>query len=240
MIYELSQQKVESKIIEYIFHCFIWAVKRHLIISPSWASFNESGFESEIFIILQGRDYIVLLKGGRKGYGNEVASWKLVSRWWEMADAGVSLSCEQLTEEDPSSGVLNMGAWDAKSEIQAPSLLSSMSPSSLIGNIQWIRDAWWWCFHAWRWSIMSLLVKSGWGRGKRVKKGEGNTFISTGYWVLVMTIDYSHHRAVTASQHWLNGYISSTSSQISPDGWLWEFRMSYNCSGPGKPDCLTV
>ena len=80
MIYELSQQKVESKIIEYIFHCFIWAVKRHLIISPSWASFNESGFESEIFIILQGRDYIVLLKGGRKGDGNEVASWKLVSR----------------------------------------------------------------------------------------------------------------------------------------------------------------
>ena len=55
---------------------------------------------------------------------------------------------------------------------------------------------------------MSLLVKSGWGRGKRVKKGEGNTFISTGYWVLVMTIDYSHHRAVTASQHWLNGYES--------------------------------
>lgn len=79
MIYELSQRKVESKIIEYIFHCFIWAVKRHLIISPSWASFNESGFESEIFIILQGRDYIVLLKGGRKGYGNQVASWKLVS-----------------------------------------------------------------------------------------------------------------------------------------------------------------
>ena len=57
-----------------------------------------------------------------------------------MADACVSLSCEKLTEEDPS-GALNMGARDAKSEIQALSLLSSISPSSLIGNIQWIRDA---------------------------------------------------------------------------------------------------
>ena len=168
-----------------------------------------------------------------------LGNWSL-SCGWEMADARASLSCEQLTEEHPSSGVLNMGARDAKSEIQAPSLLSSISPSSLIGNIQWIRDAWWWCFHARRWSIMSLLVKSGRGGGKRGRKGEGNTFISTGYWMLVMTIDYSHHRAVTASQHWLNGYISSTGSQISPDGWLWEFRMSYNCSGPGKPDCLTV
>lgn len=51
---------------EYIFCCFIWAVKRHLIISPSWASFNESGFESEIFIILQGRDYIVFQKRGER------------------------------------------------------------------------------------------------------------------------------------------------------------------------------
>ena len=57
-----------------------------------------------------------------------------------MADACVSLSCEKLAEEDPS-GALNMRARDAKSEIQAPSLLSSISPSSLIGNIQWIRDA---------------------------------------------------------------------------------------------------
>ena len=58
-----------------------------------------------------------------------------------MADARASLSYEQLTEEDTSSGVLSMGARDAKSEIQAPSLLSSIRTSSLIGNIQWIRDA---------------------------------------------------------------------------------------------------
>lgn len=50
----------------------------------------------------------------------------------------------------------------------------------------------------------------------------------------VMAIDYSNHRAVTETQHWLNGYISSTSFQISPDGWLWEFTMSYNCSEPGN------
>lgn len=34
----------------------------------------------------------------------------------------------------------------------------------------------------------------------------------------VMAIDYLNHRAVTETQHWLNGYISSTSFQISPDG----------------------
>lgn len=50
----------------------------------------KTGFESEIFIILQGRDYIVLLKGGRKGYGNQVASWKLVSLVDEKWLTGVS------------------------------------------------------------------------------------------------------------------------------------------------------
>lgn len=67
---------------EYIFHCFIWAVKRHLIISPSWASFNESGFESEIFIPLQGEITSCFREEGRrrgKGEGNQAASWKWVS-----------------------------------------------------------------------------------------------------------------------------------------------------------------
>ena len=67
---------------------------------------------------------------------------------------------------------------------------------------------------------MSPLVKSGWGGGKRGRKRGGNAFNSIGCWMLVMAIDYSNHskRAVTVTQHWLNGYISSTSSQISPDG----------------------
>lgn len=43
--------KPEIYIIGRIFLCFIWAVKWDLIISPPWASFNESRFESEIFII---------------------------------------------------------------------------------------------------------------------------------------------------------------------------------------------
>lgn len=37
-----------------------------------------------------------------------------------------------------------------------------------------------------------------------------------GHWV--MAIDYSNHRAVTETPHWLNGCISFTGSQISPDG----------------------
>lgn len=55
--------KPEIYIIGYIFPCFIWAVKRYLILSPSWASFNESRFESEIFIIVRE------LKHGRSGGG---------------------------------------------------------------------------------------------------------------------------------------------------------------------------
>jgi len=55
--------KLEIHIIGRICLCFIWAVKRYRIISPSWASFNESRFESEIFIIFQG------LNRGRRGGG---------------------------------------------------------------------------------------------------------------------------------------------------------------------------
>lgn len=63
---------------------------------------------------------------------------------------------------------------------------------------------------------MSCLIKSGWGGGKRGGGGMPSFPLSIGCWV--MAIDYSNHRAVTETQHWLNGYISSTSSQISPDG----------------------
>lgn len=49
-----------------------------------------------------------------------------------------------------------------------------------------------------------------------------------GWWA--MAIDYSNHRALTETQHWLNRSISSTRSQTSPDGQLWEFTRPYNCS----------
>lgn len=55
--------KPEIYIIGRVFLCFIWAVKRYLIISPSQASFNESRFESEIFIIFHE------LNHGRRGGG---------------------------------------------------------------------------------------------------------------------------------------------------------------------------
>lgn len=84
------------------------------------------------------------------------------------------------------------------------------------------------------WECRKPFVKSGWGEGKRKEKG-GRKCLHL-HWLLDVgnRIDYSNHRAVAATRHWLNGYISSTSSQISPDGWLWEFSMSYNCSGPGN------
>lgn len=49
------------------------------------------------------------------------------------------LSCERLTEEEPSS-IVNTGARAAESGIQAPSLLSPITPIHVIGNVQWTRD----------------------------------------------------------------------------------------------------
>lgn len=136
-----------------------------------------------------------------------------------------SLSCEKLTEEDPSGELGGTGC-----QVRDPGR-SPMNPPHLTENIQWTRDAWFWSSHG---SVVSPLVKSGWGEGKRKEKG-GRKCLHL-HWLLDVgnRIDYSNHRAVAATRHWLNGYISSTSSQISPDGWLWEFSMSYNCSGPGN------
>lgn len=78
MIYELSQPKVGSINYRIYLSLFYLGCKVTPYYFPSWALFNESGFESEISIILQGRDYIGLHKAG-KGYRNQEAFWKLVS-----------------------------------------------------------------------------------------------------------------------------------------------------------------
>lgn len=67
---------------------------------------------------------------------------------------------------------------------------------------------------------MSHLIKSGRDGVKRGREAGREEMPSSplviGCWA--MAINYSNHRAVTETQHWLNGYMSSTSSQISPDG----------------------
>lgn len=78
--------KPEIYITGCIFLCFIWAVKWYLIISPSWASFNESRFESEIFMAFQERGYIVACEWEPAG---RLEKWSLV---YEKCSPGLRVS----------------------------------------------------------------------------------------------------------------------------------------------------
>lgn len=109
-----------------------------------------------------------------------------------------------------------------------PQMALTVNLPHLIGNIQWTRDdTWLWCFLGCkgRWSIMSHLIKSG---QDKVKKGERKWFRL--HWWLDVRQWQSIIQTIGQLQRLSTGSISSTRSQTSPDGQLWEFTRFYNCS----------